>query len=144
MDYFYRTLLQVNDEDQVLVLSYIDQEVLLALNSNIVLALNLGADNQAWKAIALTWEVVGRVSLSFNDSSNSTNVSPKDIIQNFRNVNIGRNFSGLLQDFIIYSSPFRNTSLPSIATFLPQCYCQGNAILTTNEDCLEENKIAPR
>lgn len=123
-----------------LVLSYVDQEIALYLNDSRIVSLSLGTE-QGWKAVALTWNTT-IVSLSNNSSINSTSIPPKDFIANFGVVKIGRNLIGILQDVIIYNTPLQEFNLPSIAAFLPQCYCQGN--VDSNEDCVEEDKIAAR
>lgn len=128
----------MEDGEKLLILSYTDEEITLYLDNNRNLSIR---NDQVWKAVALTWNTTA-ISLSNGSSSSSISIPPKDFIANFNVVKIGRNFIGLLQDIIIYNTPFQEFILPSVATFLPQCYCQGN--INSNGDCLEENKVASR
>lgn len=138
--YSTRTLLQVEDDDKMLVLSCVGQELILNLNGTI-LSLNIGADT-SWKAVTIS-SFTEELSLSTEMNSNSTNIEPKKLIANLHSVIIGRNFNGFVQDIGVYNSPLQNFNFPTMATFLPQCYCQGNSSLS-NDQCLEGTKPTDR
>lgn len=137
--YITRSLLSVVDGNKQLVLSYVNQQILLYLNNTLQLSLSLASDPD-WKVAALTWNG-SVVSLTNNFTSNATDISPKDFIVNFGDVQIGRDFNGLVQDFIIYNLPLQRFNLPNIAPFLPQCFC---SIANSNGDCVEGDKTVLR
>lgn len=119
--------------NDVLNVSYANQEVLLQLNET-TLSLSLQAVIGTWRAVSITMSP-DLISLNASVGYNKSSLLPQDFISNISSIIIGRNFLDILQDFIIYSEPLGNSTVPQMATFLPQCYCSGNYSLIMNGKC---------
>ena len=119
---------------KTLVLSFTSNLVRLDLNNN--LTLTQVVEDEGWKAIALTWNTT-TVSLSNGSSSSSISVTSEDVTTNFAAVIIGSNsHTVIVQDIIVYDNALQDFNLPSMATFLPQCYCY------PNQTCSEEERYS--
>jgi len=98
-------------------------------------------ERQVWKAVSITLDAVG-IAMTANGTTRNQGISPKDAISRITEVQIGQNFNGFLQDIIVYSTPLQGFSLPTIFTYLPQCYCEGG--VSPNGDCDDAGKESPR
>ena len=117
----HRILLSVEGGGKTLVLSFTSNLVRFDLNNN--LTLSQVVEGEGWKAIALTWNTT-TISLSNESSSSSISVTSEDVTTNFAAVIIGSNYhTVIVQDIIVYDNALQEFKLPSMATFLPQCYC---------------------
>ena len=123
--------------NNLLNVSYANQEVLLQLNETI-LSLSLAGVPGRWRAVSITLSP-DLVSLNSNEGYNMSGLLPQDFIFNISSIIIGRNFPDILQDFIIYGEPLGFSMVPQMATFLPQCYCSGNNSLTMNGKCISNS-----
>ena len=128
-------MLHIEDENSELLLSLANQAIHLTDSQELSLSLSLLGDD--WMAVFI--EVGGRISLTLDGTSNST-LMPKTFIETFSNVTIGENFTGYIQDFIVYIPAV--SQLPQTAQFLSQCYCQGN--LSVDGQCSDGEKFSPR
>lgn len=122
-------------------MSVINQDIVLDFNDTVLLTLEMAGTN-IWKSFALTLRLT-EVSLVSATTSISTGISPKDFIGNFSTVIIGRGFSGVLQDIIVYDSPLEDFNVPESSTFLPQCYCQSPSS-NSGQQCSEGDKSTLR
>lgn len=123
--------------------SYINPNIVLDFNDTVMLTLEVAGTN-IWKSFVLTSRR-SDVSLYSATGSSSADISPKDFLENFSAVIIGKDFSGLLQDIVVYDSPFEGfMNLPDNSEFLPQCYCQSSSSLTSTGQCSAGEKIEER
>ncbi len=136
------TLLEVRDmegnNDKLLTLSYEDQEFSVSLNdsnvdqSSFISLSVMGGSDILWKTVYLTLNST-TISLMSNSESNSTSISSLSFISNWSGARIGGDFTGLVQDIIVYTPQLENSRVPSAPSFLPQCFCFDEA--ATGDRC---------
>ena len=131
----------IDTQDNVLNVSYMDQKVILSLQNNIPLIVESG---DTWQHVYLTVQPGVQLLLNSCNGSNFTEVSPKDFNGYLSAIIIGENFEGYIQDVIIYTPALPDLHFPSIATFLPQCYCSSNLSTDDESLCIEGTKTSDR
>ncbi len=135
----YRTLFEVVLGESSIILGY-DNSGDLLFNGMIVL-MN-GESSDVWKAVHITFKPATNATVHIDTEATILTSVGFPSSTSVDSVTVGNNFTGLIQDFRIYTPPLAMDGdqiiVPRDEPFLPQCLCPSGSEISLMDTCVNE------